>query len=747
MEIIGSAAMLFATLKATKLTAFGGWPCAYPPGSGMCCAESLAVGSSSEAAHEELCSQLDHIERLLSDMPLQPPSKEALEPTATSAETPPAPSTPPRRALATSNTTTATFSPLKCSISTPPVPDSPARTESPSPRLRLSAERLSNLSKCMEARSAELTQHIALAMAQLPYLHPQSPSPDLKGSATPARVSSELPMPVVCTQVANRASTEPQPATAEAEACLQPRAAGPYVEMLPENYNELVCKIRTTEARLQDAISSLTSAMRNFRLARMSPTPSSHARSLDPSPSHRCACSPELSLSSEAPPLMAEAIDELQEVSWTRLNPLYPASSQSVSPTSHSLSPTRRASTTISMRPVACPTSALSSPTGPTILPPNVPRSRSPSVASVDVPTLLPALHRGVPDAASPALASFRLRATSSARWSCCPTSQAAGVRSTLQDTPAAPHSLESTFQGKDGAHNPGVCSPLKGFSHLGTPAPESSLCTLDMCAPANGSRLLADAPVTQKSEESAPSSQAVHGSLSSQGSHPMPLASLYSSASRRAAQPQSFCSRPTQIAGQATGAVKMAQQAPRNSMPPAQSAQGFSFVCHTESRIPQGPAGSMRPPLPLTSSVLAPNTRLSKCMVAVDSTPSQTPQLSAQPPEEATLMLRQEHDASGTGNATSFYGYDGWRGSWASHDACKPPACWGEQPHANAACRERHASSRVAAFGMNTTGHGGSDVTIAGSASTHSANGVGTSFLRYWPLHALYLTPHAIIP
>ena len=439
---------------------------------------SLTADESPEAAHEELHRQLDHIEALLGDMPLQPPPSSAaaqsLNPSALDG-----------------NGTRAPHGASACALG-------PAQSESPvPPELRHSAERLSKLLQCTEARSAELTQHVALAMAQLPRMrsrsaspvrtaHPPTASPGAQQATGHAAAATAGVYTAQQAQHGAVASPSMSPEEVTCDVAQNAAVAGSRISLSPENYNELVAKIRATEARLQEAICSLTAATRNFRLARCDaapPPPEQAPVEAIPLDNAReqlweggSLAQRALSLSLDGGPScepspQAPTDADEQEVSWTPLNPLYPASSRSASPQPRAAQPPSRIPSpppAAQCRPrvesrasfVTPPTPRCSGIDAEPLLV-TAARSRSPSECpSQRRSTLLaprPALHGGAaPGSEGPSPASFRLRATSSARWSAKPATlrelaeedecEAEGMRVAAQHAPAPSHQSRHTY-------------------------------------------------------------------------------------------------------------------------------------------------------------------------------------------------------------------------------------------------------------------------------------------------------------
>ena len=254
------------------------------------------------------------MEDLLQNMPLQPPPAGA--PLAISSSLPLfAPqAAPPAPQAAYAPGGYASYGQYGQGGSREPSP--PARSDSPTQfdaaaaaraqlpaHVPLVAQSLEEASRSMAERSAELSQHIALVMSQLPQLPPSaaqstnashSASPDRAAYAQlapPAPASSAgygAPQPGGGDQAAVAAHRETPPAiknplyntsrspspTWQLPQQLAPVAAGAAgadgnaeLAVMPEGYGELVSKIRVTETRLQEAISSLTDATRAFKQA------------------------------------------------------------------------------------------------------------------------------------------------------------------------------------------------------------------------------------------------------------------------------------------------------------------------------------------------------------------------------------------------------------------------------------------------------------------------------------------------
>lgn len=203
----------------------------------------------------------------------------------------------------------------------------------------------------MDAHSAELLRHVSVAMSKLPAA--PGAVPGVQGSHAQQRYravdagSSGLPSHRNSSLVQSHGYIH-NPLFVNTASKHQPDR----MQEVPTSFSDLISRIRLTEGRLQEAITSLTDATHRFQ------EEIPHNTVIDPM--HKVLCQPDAVQPSHAAhvstltPLnqkndrsesaIRQIASPLRSLEWTQLNPLYPASSCSISPesqlTSHPVSRT-----------------------------------------------------------------------------------------------------------------------------------------------------------------------------------------------------------------------------------------------------------------------------------------------------------------------------------------------------------------------------------------------------------------------
>lgn len=252
-----------------------------------------------------------------------------------------------------------------------------SRSQSPEPALDV-------LTSQMEQQSVQLMHHVAMAVTNIPEQSGQQL--EVAGWAgaedVTAMGASQVGMPSIeCigSTIGNPGMARP----VHGHQSTQPASPGCIINSLfsrqqveqPEpTFGSLVTRIRATEMRLQEAILSLTEATQHFKQELPTPVPFSPGilpgarapsdRSISPSrpatqPHSWAVCrtpqSTRARFSWTGHVACEEAVDDvcapLGSLGWTPLNPLYPASSRSVSPDSYAPSMNRSQSPEKAARP------------------------------------------------------------------------------------------------------------------------------------------------------------------------------------------------------------------------------------------------------------------------------------------------------------------------------------------------------------------------------------------------------------
>ena len=245
-----------------------------------------------------------------------------------------------------------------------PVADWPAqsRSQSPEPVLDMLASQ-------MEQQSVQLMHQVAMAVASMPEQSGQQPegtacvrpeSVSVQGAPpveVPASVAAGTTGPVGVGPALGQQDTQP----ASSDCIVNPLFKGLQVEQPEPAFGSLVTRIRATELRLQEAILSLSEATQRFKQELPTTVPfaqgsvvgacdSSMLPTRPATQPHACSmCQTphpprgQVSWNGDVtnPDGAEDVCAPLCRLGWTPLNPLYPVSSRSVSPSSHAQSPRR----------------------------------------------------------------------------------------------------------------------------------------------------------------------------------------------------------------------------------------------------------------------------------------------------------------------------------------------------------------------------------------------------------------------
>lgn len=209
---------------------------------------------------------------------------------------------------------------------------------------RSHSPQLDAIASQMDAHSAELLHHISVAMTQLP----AAPGTTAKEQATQA-LAQPHSSGIDDSVMSQRHSSSPMRSRGYIQNPLFVKSSatsklGTGLEGHMSPFSDLISRIRLTECRLQEAITSLTDATHRFKEEMPNdpangcahhPLGTQPAMQLPHDGPESCQ-SPQLRpwTDSSACPKSGTVASPLRSLEWTQLNPLYPASSRSTSPAS-----------------------------------------------------------------------------------------------------------------------------------------------------------------------------------------------------------------------------------------------------------------------------------------------------------------------------------------------------------------------------------------------------------------------------